>query len=65
MADLDVIVVGAGFAGIYAVHAMREARLTVRIFRVNHGCSLPMWEVSGRTGPGATRSPAPVTTGSR
>lgn len=30
MADLDVVVVGAGFAGIYAVHALRCAGLSRR-----------------------------------
>jgi cyclohexanone monooxygenase len=37
MADLDVIVVGAGFAGIYAVHAMRQAGLSVRAFEAGDG----------------------------
>ena len=37
MADLDVVVVGAGFAGIYAVHAMRSAGLTVRAFEAGSG----------------------------
>jgi cyclohexanone monooxygenase len=32
MADLDVVVAGAGFAGLYAVHATREAGLSVRAF---------------------------------
>ena len=37
MADLDVVVVGAGFAGIYAVKALRDAGLTVRAFEAGHG----------------------------
>ena len=37
MADLDVVVVGAGFAGIYAVHAFRSAGLTVRAFEAGGG----------------------------
>ena len=37
MADLDVVVVGAGFAGIYAVHAFRSAGLTVRAFEAGSG----------------------------
>ena len=37
MADLDVIVVGAGFAGIYAVHALRQSGLTVRAFEAGSG----------------------------
>jgi cyclohexanone monooxygenase len=37
MADLDVAVVGAGFAGIYAVHAFRSAGLTVRAFEAGDG----------------------------
>jgi cation diffusion facilitator CzcD-associated flavoprotein CzcO len=37
MADLDVAVVGAGFAGIYAVHALRSAGLTVRAFEAGSG----------------------------
>lgn len=37
MADLDVVVVGAGFAGVYAVHAFREAGLTVRAFEAGDG----------------------------
>ena len=34
MADVDVVVAGAGFSGIYAVYAMREAGLTVRVTEV-------------------------------
>jgi cation diffusion facilitator CzcD-associated flavoprotein CzcO len=37
MADLDVAVVGAGFAGVYAVHALRSAGLTVRAFEAGSG----------------------------
>jgi cyclohexanone monooxygenase len=37
VADLDVVVVGAGFAGIYAVHAFRTAGLTVRAFEAGDG----------------------------
>jgi cyclohexanone monooxygenase len=37
MADLDVAVVGAGFAGIYAVHAFRSAGLSVRAFEAGSG----------------------------
>jgi cation diffusion facilitator CzcD-associated flavoprotein CzcO/acetyl esterase/lipase len=37
VADLDVVVVGAGFAGIYAVHALRAAGLTVRAFEAGSG----------------------------
>jgi choline dehydrogenase-like flavoprotein len=37
VADLDVVVVGAGFAGIYAVHAMQSAGLTVRAFEAGSG----------------------------
>ena len=37
MADLDIAVVGAGFAGIYAVHAFRSAGLTVRAFEAGSG----------------------------
>jgi cyclohexanone monooxygenase len=37
MADLDVAVVGAGFAGIYAVHAFRSAGFTVRAFEAGSG----------------------------
>lgn len=37
MADLDVVVVGAGFAGIYAVKALRDAGLIVRAFEAGHG----------------------------
>jgi cyclohexanone monooxygenase len=37
VADLDVVVVGAGFAGIYAVHAFRSAGLTVRAFEAGDG----------------------------
>src|SRR6185437_5577158 len=35
--DLDVVVVGAGFSGIYAVHAFRSAGLTVRAFEAADG----------------------------
>ena len=37
MVDLDVVVVGAGFSGIYAVHAFRSAGLTVRAFEAGDG----------------------------
>src|SRR6201992_2573826 len=37
VADLDVVVAGAGFAGIYAVHAFRSAGLTVRAFEAGSG----------------------------
>ena len=37
MADVDVVVAGAGFAGIYAVYALREAGLTVRAFEAGDG----------------------------
>lgn len=37
MADVDVVVAGAGFSGIYAVYAMREAGLTVRAFEAGAG----------------------------
>src|SRR5581483_3873718 len=35
--DLDVVVVGAGFSGIYAVHAFRSAGLTVKAFEAADG----------------------------
>jgi cation diffusion facilitator CzcD-associated flavoprotein CzcO len=35
--DLDVAVVGAGFSGSYAVHALRAAGLTVRAFEAGDG----------------------------
>src|SRR5215218_7687446 len=34
---LDAIVVGAGFAGLYAVHRLREAGLSVRVFEQGDG----------------------------
>jgi cyclohexanone monooxygenase len=37
VADLDVVVVGAGFAGLYAVHALRSSGLTVRAFEAGGG----------------------------
>src|SRR5579863_1638208 len=37
VADLDVGVVGAGFAGLYAVHALRSSGLTVRAFEAGSG----------------------------
>ncbi len=37
MADLDVVVVGAGFSGIYAVHAFRSAGFTVKAFEAGDG----------------------------
>jgi hypothetical protein len=36
-ADLDVAEVGAGFAGLYAVHALRSSGLTVRAFEAACG----------------------------
>ena len=35
--DLDVIVVGAGFAGVYMVHKMRELGYSVRAFEAGDG----------------------------
>src|SRR4030081_138471 len=35
--DLDVVVVGAGFSGIYAVHAFQSAGLTVKAFEAGDG----------------------------
>jgi cyclohexanone monooxygenase len=35
--DLDVVVVGAGFSGIYAVHAFRSAGLSVQAFEAGDG----------------------------
>jgi cyclohexanone monooxygenase len=37
VADLDVVVVGAGFAGLYAVHALRSSGLMVRAFEAGSG----------------------------
>jgi ribulose 1,5-bisphosphate synthetase/thiazole synthase len=37
VADLDVVVVGAGFARNYAVHALRSSGLSVRAFEVGGG----------------------------
>lgn len=37
MADLDVVIIGAGFAGIYAVKALRDAGLRVRAFEAGSG----------------------------
>jgi cyclohexanone monooxygenase len=37
VADLDAVVVGAGFAGIYAVHALRSSGLRVRAFEAGGG----------------------------
>lgn len=37
MVDLDVVVAGAGFSGLYAVHAFRSAGLTVRAYEAGDG----------------------------
>ena len=37
MVDVDVVVVGAGFSGIYAVYAFRSAGLTVQAFEAGDG----------------------------
>src|SRR5947207_4563553 len=37
MSDADVVVIGAGFAGLYALHKLREAGLTVRVFEKGAG----------------------------
>ena len=34
-ADLDAIVVGAGFSGLYALHRLREQGLRVRLLELN------------------------------
>ncbi|WP_067635591.1 flavin-containing monooxygenase [Nocardia coubleae] len=36
-AEVDVVVVGAGIAGLYALHKFREQGLTVRVFEVADG----------------------------
>jgi cyclohexanone monooxygenase len=36
-ADLDVIVVGAGFAGLYMLHSLRELGLSVRVYEQGGG----------------------------
>ena len=33
----DAVVVGAGFAGLYMLHRLREARLRVRVFEPGSG----------------------------
>ena len=50
MADLDVVVVGAGFSGIYAVHALRSSGLTVRAFEAGDGIggNLVLEQLPGR-----------------
>lgn len=35
--EVDVVVVGAGFAGLYALHRLRGAGLTVRVFEAGDG----------------------------
>ena len=50
MADLDVVVVGAGFAGIYAVKALRDAGLSVRAFEAGSGIG-GTWFWTGGTPP--------------
>jgi cyclohexanone monooxygenase len=34
---LDVVIVGAGFAGLYALHRLRELRFSVRVFEAGEG----------------------------
>jgi cation diffusion facilitator CzcD-associated flavoprotein CzcO len=34
---VDVVVVGVGFAGLYALHRLRGDRLTVRVFEAADG----------------------------
>src|SRR5215213_10900298 len=36
-ADFDVIVVGAGMAGLYALHRLRRLGLSVRVFEAGDG----------------------------
>ena len=48
MTDLDVVVVGAGFAGIYAVKAHRDAGLSVRAFEAGGGIGGTwLWNAGG------------------
>jgi cyclohexanone monooxygenase len=35
--DADVVVIGAGFAGLYALHKLRDARFEVRVFERGAG----------------------------
>ncbi|WP_026919876.1 flavin-containing monooxygenase [Gordonia polyisoprenivorans] len=37
MAELDVVVIGAGIAGLYALHRLRSAGLAVRVFEAGAG----------------------------
>ncbi|MDT5085805.1 MAG: hypothetical protein QOJ61_2848, partial [Mycobacterium sp.] len=34
---VDVVVIGAGFAGLYALHRLRSNGLTVRVFEAADG----------------------------
>ena len=36
-ADFDAVIVGAGFAGLYMLHRLREAGFTVRVFEAGDG----------------------------
>ena len=35
--DFDVVIVGAGFAGLYMLHRLREAGFTARVFEAGDG----------------------------
>ena len=35
--QIDMIIVGAGFAGLYMIHRAREAGLSVRCFEIGSG----------------------------
>jgi len=37
MTDVDVVVVGAGFAGLYMLHKLRETGMTARAFETGDG----------------------------
>ena len=37
MTDVDVVVVGAGFAGLYMLHKLREIGMTARAFETGDG----------------------------
>ncbi|MCW2495164.1 NAD(P)/FAD-dependent oxidoreductase [Jatrophihabitans sp.] len=42
-ADFDVIVIGAGFAGLYALHRLRQQGLTVRVYDAADGIGGTWW----------------------
>ena len=53
MSDFDAVVVGAGFAGLYMLHRLRNVGLSVRVYEAGDGVG-GTWYWNRYPGPDAT-----------